>query len=45
MQIHSCGNPLHDVPQWILAALPFLAPLIIYGRALYGRARARFTRS
>ncbi len=30
MPVHSCGNPLHDVPQWLLFAAPFLAPVAVW---------------
>lgn len=32
---HSCGNPLHDLPQWALFALPFLAPAYLWLRVRF----------
>lgn len=31
--MHFCGNPLHDVPLYLLLALPFLAPAALWLRA------------
>lgn len=35
--MHFCGNPFHDVPLYIVLALPFLAPIWIWLRARFGR--------
>jgi len=40
---HSCGNPLHDVPQWAVFALPFLAPALVWARTTYYRLFPRKT--
>ena len=44
MPAHSCGNPLHDVPQWILLAIPFLAPAFVWVRVSWAGLRARFAK-
>ena len=31
--MHFCGNPLHDVPLYLLLALPFLTPVVMWIRA------------
>jgi hypothetical protein len=41
MPVHSCGNPLHDVPQWALFAAPFLAPVILWVRVKVSSFLAR----
>ncbi len=35
--MHVCGNPLHDVPLYLMLALPFLAPFLLWLRARFGR--------
>lgn len=30
---HSCGNPLHDIPQWAALAVPLLAPVVAWARS------------
>ena len=39
MVMHFCGNPFHDVPLYIVLALPFLAPVLIWLRARFGRQK------
>lgn len=43
MPIHSCGNPLHDVPQWVLMAVPFLASAAVWIRGSWAVFRARLS--
>ncbi len=43
--MHACGNPLHDVPIWIVMAIPALAPAFIWGRAIWHRVRASVRRA
>ena len=31
--MHFCGNPLHDAPLYLMLALPFLAPAIMWLRS------------
>ncbi len=38
---HYCGNPLHDVPMWLLMGAPFLAPIYLWLRTKW-RARSSF---
>ncbi len=41
MPVHSCGNPLHDVPQWAMFAVPFFAPVYLWVRMKVSALRAR----
>ena len=31
--MHACGNPLHDIPLWLVPSIPFLAPIVVWLRA------------
>jgi hypothetical protein len=39
-----CGNPIHDVPQWLLAAAPFFAPFYVQARHFLHRVLLTFRR-
>jgi hypothetical protein len=34
---HCCGNPFHDIPMNLAAALPILAPALFWLRSRFGR--------
>jgi hypothetical protein len=34
---HFCGNPLHDIPLYLMLAAPFLAPIVLWLRARLSR--------
>lgn len=38
--MHLCGNPLHDVPQWLLAAAPFLSQFVVWARHIVSKLRS-----
>lgn len=42
--MHFCGNPFHDLPMYLVAALPFLGPVVIWWRAWVGRVKKRLAR-
>lgn len=36
--MHFCGNPLHDAPLYVLLALPFLAPVVVWLRSRWQKS-------
>jgi len=35
--VHACGNPLHDIPLYLIMALPFLAPVFVWLRTRFSK--------
>jgi hypothetical protein len=37
--MHFCGNPLHDIPLYLVATLPFMGPVFVWIGDVYRRIR------